>query len=400
MTALEFSKSGIELAVGSSTGQISIFDVRRPSPLRTLDQGYGYAIKNLVWLTTATHDRKLLSADKRIIKIFDESGDLYTSIEPVTDLNHTTVIPDTGMILTANEGKQMNTFLIPTLGPAPSWCSFLDSMVEEMAEINQPRVAEVYKNYKFLTRPELKSLNMDHLVGKTNLLRPYMHGYFVAQALYDQARLISNPYVWEEERAKRIKERVEKERASRIRGNKKVKVNQKLADKIFDRQTRKGKADPETGVLTDARFKKIFEDEEFKVDENSEEFRRLNPSTLVPQLGNRNSIKAGDVMSSSDEDSGDAEVFGRPRVEKKKLSMRVSSSQGDEIRKKVDTALGSRVQKSRRPEKTRQGDVVGEKAVTFMPESKRKPNRPSVGQAGRRRDDGRRSASANTFRKL
>ena len=38
--------------------------------------------------------------------------------------------------------------------------------------------------------------------------------------------LIANPYIWDDERTKRVKEKVEKERASRIRGGKKVKVNQ------------------------------------------------------------------------------------------------------------------------------------------------------------------------------
>ncbi len=88
--------------------------------------------------------------------------------------------------------------------------------------------------------PELKALNLSHLVGNSSLLKPYMSGYFVNQKLYEQARLIANPFIWEEERAKRVREKIEKERASRIRGTKKVKVNQKLADKLLKRQERRG----------------------------------------------------------------------------------------------------------------------------------------------------------------
>src|SRR5262249_46990524 len=156
----------------------------------------------------------------------------------------------------------MHSFFIPQLGPAPKWCSFLDNMVEEMEEEVH---TETYDDYKFLTMPELKSLSLEHLIGKTNLLRPYMHGYFVASKLYEQARSIANDYVWEEDRAKRVKEKVEKERASRIRGNKKVKVNQKLADKILKRQERRERVDTEAGSLGDSRLGKLFEDEEFAV---------------------------------------------------------------------------------------------------------------------------------------
>ncbi len=64
----------------------------------------GLPVKNLIHLTTPTAERKLLSADRRTIKIWDEqSGDLWTYIEPMVDLNFVTHCPDSGMILTANE---------------------------------------------------------------------------------------------------------------------------------------------------------------------------------------------------------------------------------------------------------------------------------------------------------
>src|SRR5262249_43391429 len=208
---------------------------------------------------------KMLSADKRILKIWDEQdGKPWTSVEPTVDINCVAWYKNSGMFLTANEGKQQHAFFIPQLGPAPKWCSFLDNMVEEMAEETR---TETYDNYKFLTLPELKQLSLAHLIGKTNLLRPYMHGYFVASKLYEQARLIANPYVWEEERMKRVKDKVEKERSSRIRGNKKVKVNQRLVDKLLKKQENREKVDTNVGVLGDERFGKLFEDEEFAVDE-------------------------------------------------------------------------------------------------------------------------------------
>lgn len=340
ITALEFNRSGLVLATGSSTGLIHLYDLRRPVPLLKKDQGYGYPIQTLTFLTptttslTPSSTPKVLSADKRIIKIWDEQdGAPWTSVEPAVDLNHVTWIPDTGMLLTANEGRQQHSFLIPQLGPAPKWCAFLDNLVEEMAEDpNDPAAftggprkgGEVYDNFKFLTLQQLRDLNLDHLIGTTSLLRPYMHGWFVAQRLYEEARLISNPDLWQEQRAKTIQERIDRERESRIRGNKqvKVKVNRRLAERMVEREEKnerrrarrvlKKGGDDETiddtepsaktdvdggdaaggpqpvgkgGLLSDPRFARLFRDENFEVDETSRDFQAINPSTQPSASG-------------------------------------------------------------------------------------------------------------------
>ena len=298
------------------------------------------------------------------------------------------------MLLTANEGKQQHAFFIPQLGPAPKWCGFLDNMVEEMAE---ETTTETYDNYKFLTLPELKQLNMAHLVGTTNLLRPYMHGYFVASKLYEQARLIANPYIWEEERTKKIKEKVEKERESRIRGTKKVKVNQNLLEKVLKRQERRETVDEAKGILGDDRFGKLFEDEEFAVDEKSREFAMLNPSTKVG--GETAAARPrGTKDNSSDESESEEE-----EAPKAKPEMRISSSSYKKSgHQKRDISLGSRAQSaSNRVDKRGRGDVVGERQITFAPSTKKKdgPAKEVPAKKGRR-DEGRRSASGNVFRNL
>jgi ribosome biogenesis protein ENP2 len=390
-TALDFDRSGLSLATGSSEGLIQIFDLRKAAPLLRKDQGYGYPIQTLMHLSTSSQEKKILSADKRIIKIWDEGdGKAWTSVEPAVDINCVTWCKDSGMLLTANEGKQQHAFFIPQLGPAPKWCAFLDNMVEEMAE---ETTTETYDNYKFLTLPELKALNLAHLVGTTNLLRPYMHGYFVASKLYEQARLITNPYIWEEERTKRIKEKVEKERASRIRGSKKVKVNQKLADKMLKRQERRVKVDLEMGVLGDTRFGKLFEDEEFAVDETSREFQMLNPSTKV---GGHAPQSMSESISDSDESSGD-DIMGKAKANPE---MRISSSSYKKSgHQKQDKSLGSRAQGVGRVNKKR-GDVVGEKQITFTPNTAGRASQKPSHVPNTRRNEGRRSASGNVFRKL
>ncbi|KAF2452878.1 hypothetical protein BDY21DRAFT_382502 [Lineolata rhizophorae] len=342
ITSLAFHPSGLTVATGDSAGMTRLYDLRSPRPLLTRDQGYGYPVHTLSFLCPSTASAqapttspKILTADKRIIKLWEpDTGAPWTSVEPAVDLNHVAWVPDSGMLLTANEGQAQHAFFVPQLGPAPRWCAFLDNLVEEMAEdaaadpsgytasVGGAAVGSVYDNYKFLTLPQLRALSLDHLVGRTRLLRPYMHGFFVAQRLYEEARLIAKPELWREQREKSIKERVEKERESRIRGGKKagdVKVNRKLAEKlaakeearerrrarriierggdddVIRREEQSEKMDMDeavengeqveeeqagrgkSGLLHDPRFANLFRDEDFAINEESAEWKVHNP---------------------------------------------------------------------------------------------------------------------------
>ncbi len=464
ITALEYDRSGLGIATGSSMGLIHLYDLRSPAPLLKKDQGYGYPIQTLIYLTSSTSTRaqtaeaKILSADKRIIKIWDQrDGSPWTSVEPAVDINSVAWCKDSGMILTANEGRQQHSFLIPQLGPAPKWCSFLDNLVEEMAEDpNDPsaytsqKAGNVYDNYKFLTMQQLQSLNLAHLVGTTSLLRPYMHGYFVAQRLYEEAKLIADPFVWEEERNKRVKDKIDTERESRIRGNKgatTVKVNKKQAQKMMERVERKerwqakrilengGDDDqledasatasveprPSSSLLIDPRFSRLFQDEDFAIDERSREFQSLNPSTKVgtmePSEENERSLTAvkeevlaeaprSDSDESSEEEAGpktkdsgriSSVSYKRSGHRSQQPQMRVTSSKKPQQSR--DRSFGSRAQQTKST-KTNTGTVVGEREITFAPERKKKAQKVENTGTDRRRDKGRRSASGNVFRNI
>ncbi|KAL8951518.1 MAG: hypothetical protein Q9222_002509 [Ikaeria aurantiellina] len=472
ITALEFDRSGLGIAAGSSTGLIHLYDLRSPKPLLKKDQGYGYPIQNLIYLTSSTSSRaqatepKILSTDKRIIKIWDpQNGDPWTSVQPAVDLNCVAWCKDSGMLLTANEGKQQHCFLIPQLGPAPKWCSFLDNLVEEMAEDpNDPssyssqQAGQVYDNHKFLTMQQLESLNLSHLIGTTSLLRPYMHGYFVAKRLYEEAKLIAEPRVWEGERDKRLKDKIASEREGRIRGDKKaaVKVNKQLAQKVLRRQEkeerrkeerRKAKkavdqengdyvagsssddvqpsAEEEKGILSDPRFAKLFQDPEFEIDETSKEFQMLNPSTKPTVRESKPSDQkpperkltaveeealddaggsSSDTDSSSEEGSSiRVQDTGRISSSSYKKSghrpqqpqVRISSSRAPQ--RKKDKSFGDRVEHSK-TSKQSNGTVVGEREMTFAPARKSKEGERKQNPPARQ--GGRRSASGNVFRSL
>ena len=89
-------------------------------------------------------------------------------------------MPDSGLIMVANEGVQIQSYYIPTLGNAPKWCPFLDNLTEELEE--NPTDA-LYDDYKFVTKKELENLSLVHLIG-TNVLKAYMHGFFIDVRIY------------------------------------------------------------------------------------------------------------------------------------------------------------------------------------------------------------------------
>lgn len=466
ITALEFDKSGLGFATGSSDGLIHLYDLRSPVPLLKKDQGYGFPIQTLHFLSSSTKNRaqtsepKILSADKRIIKIWDsQNGTPWTSIEPAVDINSVAWCKDTGMILTANEGRQQHSFFIPQLGPAPKWCSFLDNLVEEMAEdwndpnnpggIRNHTVGDVYDNFKFLTTKQLETLNLSHLVGTTSLLRPYMHGFFVAQRLYEEAKLISNPFVWEEERNKRVKEKINAERESRIRGNKKIeaKVNRRLAERMIDRAEKNEKRHAKrklendggnegdnvvysrgaeakkdsVGLLNDPRFAKLFNDENFAIDERSKEFQLLNPSS-APVLDNTmkkerqlTAVEEEAMSESSRSASNDSASYDDQPAAEKMDSGRVSSisykrsghrSQQYPVKQSLskktqhlrERSFGSMVERTKAI-KRKENHIGGEREITFTPEQKNKNKRhEDVVQSGGKRNHDRRSASGNALR--
>jgi hypothetical protein len=70
---------------------------------------------------------------------------------------------------------------------------------------------------RFVTRPDLARLGLDHLLG-TPMLRAYMHGFFVDNRLYAKAQALAVPSAssYEAYRARRLAEKMEEERAARI----------------------------------------------------------------------------------------------------------------------------------------------------------------------------------------
>ncbi|XP_031569630.1 nucleolar protein 10-like [Actinia tenebrosa] len=275
VTALKY-RDGLTMGVGTATGHVLLYDLRSSHPLLVKDHQYGLPINSLSF-----QDKLgvVLSTDSKILKIWDrETGKPFTSIEPQTNINDLCVFPDSGLLFMATEAPKMLVYYIPSLGPAPRWCSFLDNLTEELEEDQQPTV---YDDYKFVTKDDLEKLGLNHLIG-TNLLRAYMHGYFMDIRLYQKAKTIAEPFAFEEYRKKKIQEKIDEERENRVRIKKLPRINRALAEKLLEEKPKKDKKLDEKGPdvsnpLGDDRFAAMFKNPDFQVDQESEEFKLLHP---------------------------------------------------------------------------------------------------------------------------
>ncbi|KAG7194480.1 Small ribosomal subunit biogenesis [Scheffersomyces spartinae] len=457
VTATAFRNDGLNFACGTLTGMSLLFDLRNSVPYSVRDQGYGFDIKKIIWLDeNASDSDKILTSDKRIAKIWDRNdGKLFASMEPSVDINDVEYIKDSGMFFMANEGMPMHTYYIPNLGPSPKWCSFLDNVTEELEE--KPSDS-VYSNYRFITRDEVTKLNLSHLIG-SKVLRSYMHGFFVDTELYEKVNLISNPDSYRDQREREIRKKIEQERESRIRTtgaitNTKIKVNEGLASKLQQKQG----TEAAESVINDDRFKALFENPDFAVDEESHEYKQLNPVKSEKDVEvNRsrgltaaeesdeekargsNSDSESESESEEDDDDDDndeeeeeAKALTKQKVQKEMERLKRKKEQDlaasrfmNELKvlsdatteAKSNQTFGTQVKKQNRISKNRPLNDVrvrrhakGEVEMTFVPLDKPEPKKrvafedqekgDDAGLRGRtkQRFEGRRRASKNTFR--
>lgn len=150
-----------------------------------------------------------------------------------------------------------------------------------------------------MTRAELSELGLENLIG-TEALRAYMHGYFMDNKLYQRAKMVAKPSMYEEYQKEKNRQKAKERKERRITLNrKKPEVNAELAAKL-----------EESGGLADGRFSALFQNPDFEIDKNSEEFKRTHASGLGKRVESEEEESDGsDGSDGSDASDGDA-VFG------------------------------------------------------------------------------------------
>lgn len=105
-----------------------------------------------------------------------------------------------------------------------------------------------------------------------------MHGYFMDVRLYRKAKSVADPFEFETYRKRKIRETIEKDRINRVQVKKLPGVNKDLALKLInDQMNNKKRKESAKSLLEDNRFQALFENPDYEVDKNADEYRLLNP---------------------------------------------------------------------------------------------------------------------------
>lgn len=357
ITSIAHDTSGMYMAAGTAGGLVALYDVRSSKPLHVKEHKHGLPIHTLKFHSGSGC---LLSSDEKLIKIWkyrstgdlvnNNSGDSMHSSDRFSDsekkglgavvanvessgkFSNFIVGGDekdpkgnrSGLLLCTTDQPKLEAYYIPKVGLAPSWCSFLENVTEELEERDLKRETgtsgpssdmlvrdgqeTVFENYKFVSHDDLEKLGVSDLIG-TPLLKAYMHGFFMDNNLYNKVRAVANPFEYEEYRKKKIKERLEAKRASRIapkalNKNKQTSVNPDLAERLQSKaksNTKAGKA--AKVILADDRFGNLFSNKDYEIDEEDENFKMRNPSGVAATAVNR---KKNDDMDSDNDNENDS----------------------------------------------------------------------------------------------
>jgi ribosome biogenesis protein ENP2 len=345
ITSIAHDTSGLYIAAGTAGGIVALYDVRSSKPLHIKEHKLGMPIHTIKFHSGSG---SILSSDEKLVKIwrYKSNGDLVhrsdgfgdmeggdnnknlgsivANIEGTGKFTNFVMAGDekdplgnkSGLLLCATDQPKLESYYIPKVGLAPKWCSFLESITEELEERDLNRDGSggdfvqdgqeaVFENYKFVSREDVEKLGISDLVG-TPMLRGYMHGFFMDINLYNRVRAVANPFEYEEYRKKKLKEKINAKRASRIAPKEKrakAAVNPELADRLL------GKADDSTKagkfankMLQDDRFGNLFNNPDYQINENDDDFKLRNPSGVANIKANAKK-KRKDDMDSDDEGS-------------------------------------------------------------------------------------------------
>ncbi|XRB04452.1 nucleolar protein 10 [Pycnococcus provasolii] len=353
-------------AVGTQSGHVLLYDLRRKAPLHVKDHMFGQPITAIRFhephlgaaaASDGSFGKLVVSSDTRAVRLWSAvDGRNYTTIEAgrgvgsgasaasgsstasaPAHINTTCVWPGSGLIFAALDASTTGTFFVPSLGPAPRWCRFLEGLTEELEETDAP---VLYDDFRFVTSSDVTMLGLNHLVG-TSALRAHLHGYLMDARLHRKALEATDPFMREKYIQRQVELQVEKERQSRIvpkaamrqrlkasLGGTAPKVNADLAKRLLtvaeDGAAAKDGGDDEDGitrkkarkmrvaaeaakaVLDDERFRDMFTNEDYAINTESDEFRSLHPNAVgEPIRKRRQDSDDEDDESSSDEDGED-----------------------------------------------------------------------------------------------
>lgn len=345
-------ETGMEVSLGLSTGHIITYDLRSSRPMYIYDHRYDAPIHSIKYHVPS---RTLITADKFSTRLWDYTGSLQhnrhiTTINSPAPLNDISVVPNSGMLLMACDSPQMHIFFVPRLGTVPDWAGALESLTEEIDMGQQQQLQQqqrllamgadpsavdsltagfqddsmeghssdgsnIFENQVLVSREQLESASLLHILASSSQIKPYMHGYLFPRSLYNQvkealqlANRKANLGASMASEASFINDEISKRRGMHrdsgfsLTQQTVQQIKQDLEEDLFlaqpaaaARPVKKSKPSivddnksqlpsMSASILADERLASILDDEDFRVDTNSSEFKR---STPVSHRGNQ-----------------------------------------------------------------------------------------------------------------
>lgn len=284
VTALAWDPSGIKLAVGTSGARVKVYDIRMRAPLVVKEHQYELPIVDCHFYrpshAASANKQVILSADERLVKAWNVGdGSTVLNVETPARLSQLEVSPtdtkasgDSGLIVCPGEQPRIMTYFMPTLGPAPKWCAYLENITEELEESK----SSAFEDFRFVTAKDVEELGASNLIG-TPMLKAYMHGFFIDIKLYRKLKAVAEPFAYDnwrkEVRQKKIDAKLE-DKIRRVVQQKKPKselppVNADLAQRLMETDSK---------VLGDDRFGAMFQNLDFEIDVDSPEYLLRHPN--------------------------------------------------------------------------------------------------------------------------
>merc|ERR1712118_173342 len=166
-------------------------------PLTIKDHMYKSAIIDIKIRKEFAHgtpQRQIISSDANIVKVWGFNDEKpHISIQPPKKagrINDICVWPRAGLVMLGMESPDILPYFVPSLGPAPRWCSFLEGLTER---VDLEAYTKSQENYKILTRKDATKLGLFRTRGARSL-KAFMHGFLVDKKThnYETAAVYKN----------------------------------------------------------------------------------------------------------------------------------------------------------------------------------------------------------------
>jgi ribosome biogenesis protein ENP2 len=292
VTQIAWSPDGMQIACGLNNGVVRGYDIRSSHVLFERDHRNDFPVVGLHYTSKSV----IASADNCSVKIWNTSDtgsqSLIGFVESRDKINGLKFWPNSGLFFTPCEAPRVGTYFAPAVGPAPRWCSFLDTVADEINKTTSTEdtsaAKQMYDDYIFLTREQIQALGADNLIG-TPVVKAYMHGFWMDRRVHAKLRDVAEPFLYEKYKQDKIKAEVEKTRPMRMpirtkdtasRGAINERMQKELAEKMSQIDNKKENIIA-SRILEDNRFSKLWSNADFQV----EEIRKTQEDDAFAQIG-------------------------------------------------------------------------------------------------------------------